>query len=97
MTPEAIRLRIKKHPELQAAQIEVREALVDKAESQLRKAVDGGAAWATKFVLESWGKSRGFSRQLDVNAASVEPRGVIHLYLPDNGRNKPNTNNDGRK
>ena len=33
VTPEAIRLRIKRYPELQAAQNEARETLVDKAES----------------------------------------------------------------
>ena len=85
MTPEAIRLRIKKHPELQAAQLEAREALVDKAESQLRKAVDSGAAWATKFVLETWGRGRGFSRQITVE--NNDDKEIVVLHYIDDGRN----------
>ena len=86
MTPEAIRLRIKKHPELQAAQMEAREALVDKAESQLRKAVDSGAAWATKFVLETWGKSRGFTKLIEVE--SKDDNDVVYqFHYIDDGRN----------
>ena len=92
VTPEAIRLRIKKYPELQAAQNEARETLVDRAESQLRKAVDNGAAWATKFVLETWGKSRGFTKRIQVESGE-EPRGVMHLHFPDDGRDKPDPSN----
>ena len=86
MTPEAIRLRIKKHPELHAAQMEAREALVDKAESQLRKAVDGGAAWATKFVLETWGKNRGFTKQIHVDS-NTENDVIVNFHYIDDGRN----------
>lgn len=86
MTPEAIRLRIKKYPELQAAQMEAREALVDKAESQLRKAVDGGAAWATKFVLETWGKNRGFSKLIQVDSNPENEIVTVFHYI-DDGRN----------
>jgi hypothetical protein len=86
MSPEAIRLRIKKYPELLAAQMEAREALVDKAESQLRKAVEGGAAWATKFVLETWGKSRGFTKRVEVDGKDDNTI-IVHFHYTDDGRN----------
>ena len=84
MTYAGVLKRVKEDSELTAALEETRENLVDLAQSQLVAAVQEGAAWAVKFTLETWGKSRGFTKHAD--EIKQEPQGRIVLYLPDNGR-----------
>lgn len=85
ITPQAVRKRLREDPELKAVQLESREGLVDLAQSKLRGLVDSGDFRAVKFVLETWGRERGFARELKVDA-SHEQRGKVVLMLPDNGR-----------
>lgn len=84
MTYAGVLKRVKEDPELAAALEETRENLVDLAQSQLVAAVREGAAWAVKFTLETWGKSRGFTKRQEEIAP--EPEARVVLYLPDNGR-----------
>ena len=76
------------NPDIQEAQAEGRERLIDTAQSKLGDAVRNGDAWAVKFVLETWGKSRGFTKMVQVESKD-EPLGVMHLYFPDDGRSGP--------
>lgn len=87
MTYNAVHKRVKEDPVLSATLQEVRESLVDEAEVPLGRAVREGAAWAVKFTLETWGKSRGFSKQIEV----IEPpdRAKVIVSIPDNGRTRP--------
>jgi len=87
LTYNAVHKRVRADPVLSAAMQESREALVDQAQAKLGEAVRSGSAWAVKFVLETWGKSRGFTKQLEVvEQATAKPQVV--LYLPDNGRRR---------
>jgi len=88
VTPRGLRKRIQENPDLQLAQAEGRERLIDAAQSKLGDAVRNGEAWAVKFVLETWGKSRGFTKMIQVDSKD-EPRGVIHMHFPDDGRSGP--------
>ncbi len=84
MTYAGVLKRVKGDPQLTEALQETRESVVDLAQSQLIAAVRDGAAWAVKFTLETWGKSRGFSKQLEV--VEPEQQGQVVIYIPDNGR-----------
>jgi len=88
VTPRGLRKRIQENPDLQLAQAEEREKLLDTAQSKLGDAVKNGDACAVKFILETWGKSRGFTKMMQVEAKD-EPRGVIHMHFPDDGRSGP--------
>ncbi|MBU6238884.1 MAG: hypothetical protein KGQ51_13760 [Planctomycetes bacterium] len=87
LTYNAVHKRVQGDPELSAAMLESREALVDQAQAKLGEAVRSGSAWAVKFVLETWGKSRGFTKQLEVVEQPTAKPQVV-LYLPDNGRRR---------
>jgi hypothetical protein len=88
LTYNAVHKRVKGDPDLTAAMQESRDSLVDHAQAKLREAVREGSAWAVKFVLETWGKSRGFTKQLEVvEQAQTGP--LVILKLPDNGRRRP--------
>lgn len=70
LTPRGLRKRIQENADLKEAQLEARERLVDIAQSQLGVAVRKGDAWAVKFTLETWGKERGFTKQIQVDSKS---------------------------
>lgn len=91
ITPRGLRKRIQENGDLRDALNESREQLVDLAQSKLGDAVREGAAWAVKFTLETWGRDRGFTRTVQVE--SDAPAGVMHLYFPDDGRDKPDPSN----
>jgi len=78
--------RVKSDPDLTAAMHESREALLDVAQAQLGIAVRDGAAWAVKFVLETWGKDRGFTKQIRLETEK-EPQAKVVICLPGNNRN----------
>jgi hypothetical protein len=84
LTYNAVHKRVNGDPELTAAMQDSRETLVDHAQAKLGEAVLSGSAWAVKFVLETWGKSRGFSKQLEV--VEAEQQGHVVIHIPDNGR-----------
>jgi len=87
LTYAAVHKRVNSDPAMSEALQEVREALVDTAQTQLRKAVEEGASWAVRFTLETWGRPRGFSKQIEVIEPTNEAQVVV--YLPDNGRKRP--------
>ena len=84
LTYAGVLKRVKGDPRLAKALQETRESVVDLAQSQLITALRDGAAWAVKFTLEIWGKSRGFSKQLEV--VQPEQQGHVVIHIPDNGR-----------
>lgn len=84
-TPQAVRKRLRENPALQAIATECRESLVDLAQSKLRKLVENEDFRAVKFVLETWGRDRGFARSLKLEPR-VEPQARIVLMLPVNNR-----------
>jgi hypothetical protein len=84
MTYAGVLKRVKEDSDLTAALQESRETLVDEAQAQLCEAVRSGSAWAVKFVLETWGKGRGFTKQLEV--VDPDPKCNVVVYIPDNGR-----------
>jgi regulator of replication initiation timing len=86
MTPRGLRKRIQENADLKEAQLEARERLVDIAQSQLGVAVRKGDAWAVKFTLETWGKSRGFTKQIQVDS-NTENEIVTVFHYVDDGRN----------
>jgi hypothetical protein len=88
LTYNAVHKRVKGDPVLTAAMQDSRENLVDQAQAKLGDAVRSGSAWAVKFVLETWGKGRGFTKQLEVVEQANKGPTVI-LKLPDNGRRRP--------
>jgi hypothetical protein len=85
VTPQAVRKRLRENPALQAIASEARESLVDLAESKLRKFVENEDFRAVKFVLETWGRDRGFARSLKLEP-KIEPKARILLMLPTNNR-----------
>ncbi len=92
ISAQAIRKRIRTDKVLQAIADEAKEGLIDLAQSKLRPAIEEGDFRAVKFVLETLGKGRGFGKEIKIE--SDDKPGVLHLYLPDDGRDKPDTLND---
>lgn len=56
-------------PELAGVFEDERDALIDRAESKLVEAVDGGEMRAILFILETLGKSRGWARRTEITGA----------------------------
>ncbi len=96
ITPRGLRKRIQENPDLKEAQLEARERLVDIAQSKLGDAVRRGDAWAVKFTLETWGKSRGFTKQIQVDSNTENEIVTVFHYI-DDGRNPPGLNPPGTK
>jgi predicted RNA binding protein with dsRBD fold (UPF0201 family) len=65
VTREAVRLRLAKHPTLQQARDDAREALIDTAESSLFKQIERGEAWAVCFFLKTQAKDRGYVERVE--------------------------------
>lgn len=86
ITPRGLRKRIQENADLKAAQLEARERLVDIAQSKLGDAVRKGDAWAVKFTLETWGKSRGFTKVIEVESKDDNDVQYLFHYI-DDGRN----------
>lgn len=86
ITSRGLRKRIQENADLKEAQSEARERLVDIAQSQLGVAVRRGDAWAVKFTLETWGKSRGFTKQIQLES-KTENEIVTVFHYHDDGRN----------
>lgn len=84
LTAQAVRKRIRDDDKLQAVADEAKESLIDLAQSKLRPLIEEGDFAAVRFVLQTWGRSRGFGKELKIE--TNQPTGVIHLHLPDDGR-----------
>ena len=61
--------------------------MIDLAQSKLRPALDEGDFRAIKFVLETLGRGRGFGKEIKIE--TDDKPGVLHMYFPDDGRDKP--------
>ena len=85
ISPQAVRKRLRDDTALQSIASESRESLIDLAQSKLRPLIESGDFRAIRFVLETWGRGRGFGKEIKIE--SVEPQARVVLYLPDNGRN----------
>ena len=62
-----------------------RRAMVDWAESHLRKYVIAGAEWAVKFVLRTLGKDRGYTERTEHSIGGTGEPLVVHLRWPEDG------------
>lgn len=69
---------IQRHPTLQSALREAREAMLDNAESALYRAVLAGKAWAVCFFLKTQGKGRGYIERAEVAGVPTAPL-VVNL------------------
>lgn len=65
--------RISKSAKLTAVLQEVRESVLDLAESSLLKALQRGDAWATCFYLKCLGKQRGYVERQELTGANGGP------------------------
>jgi hypothetical protein len=76
MSRSALFHRIARTPKLIAVVEEVRESVLDLAESSLIRAITQGAPWATCFYLKCQGKNRGYSERSEVTGRDGTPVGV---------------------
>jgi len=63
---------LKNDPEYRAAVDDIRELIIDKAETTLLNAIESGDITATIFVLKTLGKRRGYSEKVDYEAIAKE-------------------------
>jgi len=82
VTRSAISQRIKKSSYLQEIQEESREEFLDLAESQLRKAVEGGNLKAIMFALRTLGKERGFVERQEFAAYMKHSGFELNIVKP---------------
>ena len=81
----AVQKRIKKHSDLQAVQQEMRENLLDKAESKLDERVEEGDLGAICFTLKCQGKHRGWvEKQQQEISGGLEVKVVSFADNEDN-------------
>ena len=66
VTRATISQRVKASPALQNIKVEALEAVLDQAEDNLIVAVNRREEWATKYILDTQGKGRGYTRRADV-------------------------------
>lgn len=72
----AIYKKINKHEELEGVLDDTRNALVDLAESELRKAIKGGNITAIIFTLKTQGRVRGY-----VERQEIENSGEVSIKV----------------
>ena len=65
-------IRVKASPLLQTVCEEARESFIDLAESAMQKAVREGDVSATKYVLSTLGKNRGYCEKQEVKIDGLE-------------------------
>ena len=83
VTRQAISLRVKESPQLQAICEEALEELKDDAETSLRNLIRDKELGAICFFLKTRGKDRGYSEKAETMQTVVN---APVIYLPDNGR-----------
>lgn len=84
MSYNALALRIKQNPELQAALDEALEEKLDYAENQLQKLIKAEELGAICFFLKTKGKKRGFVERVEQEHSG--PGGsplVLNIQVPD--------------
>lgn len=65
--------RVSKSAKLTAVLQEVRESVLDLAESSLLKALQRGDAWAVCFFLKCQAKQRGYSERTEITGPAGKP------------------------
>ncbi len=91
MTRQGVAKRVNASPSLKRAMGSVVESTLDVAEEGLKAAIEKQSPWAIKFFLATRGRARGYAKTLSVE--TDEKPGIIHMYFPDDGRDKPDTLN----
>jgi hypothetical protein len=76
------------HPECVQAMEDEREINLDKAESVILDALEGGDLQTTKFYLMTIGKKRGYSERHELTGADGVPL-VKEVEIPKRDVNKP--------
>ncbi|MBU2051246.1 MAG: hypothetical protein KKH61_20050, partial [Gammaproteobacteria bacterium] len=61
------------------------EGLCDTSEVKLQQAVNGGEAWAVKYVLSTKGKGRGYVERSEITGADGEAIPVTIVEVVRNG------------
>ena len=95
VTSQAIYLRLKKSPELQAVKEAIEEAYLDLAESKLISQVNEGNLGAICFYLKCKGKQRGYVERQEHTGADGKPIEISEIKVsfvspkPTNGKHKP--------
>lgn len=74
--------RMKDNDAFKALIDEIRETVVDEAETQLRKAVKRGEPYAVVFTLKTLGKSRGYVERQELTGADGKDLPAPIIYLP---------------
>ena len=73
VTRQAVHERVKRNPRLRRAIQETEEEVLDLAENVVLKSLNNGDFNAARFVLETRGKHRGYTRR-EVFALTIDPR-----------------------
>ena len=83
--PSAVTNMMTRHPELRNFSETLQKGrqayLLDTAENALKKAVEKGASWAVRYVLDSLGAARGFDPRMKVDA-TLKSDGVVIVEVP---------------
>lgn len=87
MSRQGIAKRVEASQVLKAAIKSAGEELLDLAEDGLRIAVQERCPWAIRFALSTLGRDRGYAKTVNIEAN--DKPGVMHLYFPDDGRDRP--------
>ncbi len=83
VSPEVVRRFIDRYPEVRQAMEDTREEQVDLSEHQLFKARDEGEEWASKYILGTLGRARGYQSDdgtaiaLNLKALTIEQLSLI--------------------
>ncbi len=93
VTRTAVNRFINDHPEIQDLHRDVKEGLLDDAESALAKAVEKGEGWAICFTLKTQGKSRGYVERQEVENIERQEL-VITEEIVDGGQTETNRKDD---
>jgi hypothetical protein len=64
---------LNRHPHLRNIISDAGEALLDKGELALEKAIDGNESWAVQFLLKTKGKKRGYVERQEHTGADGGP------------------------
>ena len=81
-TRQTIYDAIIRHPEINTVVAGERELMLDTAELKLMEAVEGGEAWAVKFMLATQGQSRGYIERQRGQDEDNEIRVIIEPARP---------------
>jgi hypothetical protein len=73
ITRQGLEKRIKSSPRLQQVERDVRELVLDRAEAVVLKGVQADDLQSARYLLDRWGKHRGFTTRTEVTGAAEAP------------------------